>query len=39
MRLTFTNVSAGSGACDDVWLSFQSLWWDQNEDGFSDVST
>ena len=36
-NLAFTDVSVGSGACDDVWLSFQSLWWDQNEDGLSDI--
>ena len=36
-NLTFVDVSAGSGATDYERLSFQSLWWDQNEDGLQDL--
>lgn len=33
----FTNVSSGSGIDDHIWLSFQSTWWDINEDGLQDL--
>lgn len=36
-NLTFTDVSEGSGATDDAWLSFQSLWWDYDLDGWQDI--
>lgn len=33
----FTNVSSGSGIADNIWLSFQSTWWDINGDGLQDI--
>ena len=33
----FTDVSASSGIDVHLRLSFQSLWWDHNEDGFQDM--
>jgi hypothetical protein len=36
-NLVFTDVSEGSGATDNAWLSFQSLWWDHDGDGWQDI--
>jgi len=33
----FTNVSASSGIDIHLRMSFQSLWWDHNEDGWQDI--
>lgn len=36
-NLTFTDISASSGIGGPMRLSFQSLWWDHNHDGFQDI--
>lgn len=36
-NFTFTNVSSESGIDTHLRLSFQSIWWDQNEDGWQDI--
>lgn len=36
-NLTFTNVTASSGMDVHLRLSFQSIWWDHNGDGWQDV--
>ena len=36
-NLTFTDVSASAGIDVHLRLSFQSLWWDLNEDGWQDL--
>lgn len=35
--LSFTDVSAESGIDEFIRLSFQSLWWDHNQDGWQDI--
>ena len=36
-NLTFTNVTEESGIDEHMRLSFQSIWWDQDEDGWQDL--
>ena len=35
--LSFTNVSESSGVDVHLRLSFQSIWWDHNGDGWQDI--
>ena len=35
--LTFTNITTASGIDTHLRLSFQSLWWDHNGDGWQDI--
>ena len=36
-NFTFTDISAPSGIGVPIRLSFQSLWWDHNDDGLQDI--